>query len=155
MDSLHAVEGATIATSLISFSNLRGKLTLTDQRRVVFVEQEAPYIRTVIFKPRTFAESMAENDGDGFKIMDDTYYDSLPDGNSKKSSCHWHVKKNRFGVYAGYSLLGPSRPGGGFERYHSGMNSPEQRRALTEALLYVERNPGEFPAMRVRTSVRT
>ena len=155
MDSLHGVEGATIATSLISHSKYRGKLTLTDQRRVVFVEQEEPYIRTVIFKPRTFAESMVKNDGDGFRTMDNDYYNSLPDSNSKKSSCHWHVKKNRFGVYAGYSLLGPSRPGGGFERYHSGMSSPEQRRALSEALLYVESHPGEFPGLVVRTSVRT
>ena len=155
MDSLHAVEGATIATSLISFSNLRGKLTLTDQRRVVFVEQEAPYIRTVFFKPRTFAASMVENDGDGFKIMDNTYYDSLPEGNSRKSSCHWSAKTNRISVYAGYSLLGPVRPAGGYERLHSGMSGPEQRRALTEAVLYVESHPDEFPGMRVRTSVRT
>jgi hypothetical protein len=155
LESLHAVDGATIATSLISFSNLRGKLTLTDQRRVVFVEQEEPYIRTVIFKPRTFAESMAENDGDGFKIMDNNYYDSLPDDNSKKSSCHWKTKNGREKVYAGYSLLGPVRPAGGYERLHSGMSSPEQRRALSEAVLYVESHPGEFPSMMVRTSVRT
>ncbi len=155
MDVLHGVDGATIATSLISFSNLRGKLTLTDQRRVVFVEQEAPYIRTVFFKPRTFAASMEENDGDGFKIMDDTYYGSLPDSNSKKSTCHWHAKTNRISIYAGYSLLGPVRPAGGYERLHSGMSGPEQRRALTEALLYVERHPDEFPSVRVRTSVRT
>ena len=155
MESLYAVEGAKIATSLISFSNYRGHLTLTDQPRVVFREQAAPYIRTVIFKPRSFAESMVENDGDGFKIMDNNYYNSLPDGNSKKQSCHWNTKNNREKVYAGYSLLGPVRPAGGYQRLHSGMSGPEQRRALSEALLYVESHPGEFPGMRVRTSVRT
>ena len=155
MDSLHGVDGARIATSLISWSNLRGYLTLTDQRRVVFVEQEEPYIRTVIFKPRSFAESMVKNDGDGFRTMDNDYYNSLPDSNSKKQSCHWHAKTNRIEVFAAYSLLGPVRPAGGYERLHSGMSGPEQRRALTEAVLYVESHPGEFPSMRVRTSVRT
>ena len=156
MDSLHGVEGATIATSLISFSNLRGKLTLTEQPRVVFVEQEEPYIRTVFFKPASFAGSALANNGDGFFEMDRIYRESLPDDNSKKNDCWWHTKINRANVYAGYSLLGPVRPAGGWENFHSGMNGPgEQRRALSEALLYVESHPGEFPGMRVRTSVRT
>ena len=156
MDSLHGVEGATIATSLISFSNLRGKLTLTEQPRVVFVEQEEPYIRTVFFKPASFAASVLANNGDGFFEMDRIYRESLPDDNSKKSSCWWHTKTNRANVYAGYSLLGPVRPAGGYERFHSGMNGPgEQRRAISDALLYVESHPGEFPGVRVRTSVRT
>ena len=156
MESLHDVEGATIATSLISFSNLRGKLTLTDQRRVVFVEQTEPYTKIVFFKPASFDESALANNGDGFFRMDMIYRECLPEGNSKKKSCWWHTKNNRAEVYGGYGLFGPPRAGGGYARFHSGMNGPgEQRRALSEALLYVESHPGEFPGMRVRTSVRT
>ena len=156
MDSLHGVDGARIATSLISFANLRGKLTLTDQRRVVFVEQTEPYTKIVFFKPASFDESALANNGDGFLAMDVMYRESLPEGSSRKSSCWWHTKNNRAEVYGGYGLFGPPRPGGGFERCHSGMNGPgEQRRAISDGLLYVESHLGEFPGVRVWTSVRT
>lgn len=146
MDVLHDVKGATIATSLISFANLRGKLTLTDQRRVVFVEQTEPYTKIVFFKPESFDESARANNGDGFFRMDMIYRESLAEGNSRKSSCWWRTRNNRADVYGGYGLFGLSRPGGGFERFHSGMNGPgEQRRAISDALLYVESHPGEFP----------
>ena len=141
---------------MISFSNLRGYLTLTEQPRVVFVEQEEPYIRTVFFKPASFAASALANNGDGFFEMDSIYADCLRDDNSRKTSHRWTAKNGRVRVFSGYSLFGPSRPGGGFERYHSGMNGPgEERRAISDALLYVESHPGEFPDAVVLNSVRT
>ena len=109
MDSLHGVEGAMIATSMISYANLRGFLTLTDQPRVVFREQTEPYPKIVFLKPATFAASAEAHDGDGFFEMDSIYANCLPDDNSKKTSHRWTAKKNRAKVYAGYSLFGPPR----------------------------------------------